>query len=256
MPLSWPSTRRVLILGLGRIQPTTVQDQVRCPWSRTCTWVTRSTWSSASKGDRGVSLCSVKWRCAASGQRSSTGGVCRLGLGLGPSRSGRDQIRQLGGRGQDRADLRRVTHCAPPTSSTCAVSVPPGGAADVDEVDVSVLAVPGVGHVHLDDRPGCRVAAHGGVGEGWFADHGRPDAGLLGDLAEGGLGGIFVRVDVSARVQPQVEFVVMDEQDPVSVVEDYSGRGEVPDVTDHAGCLRRRRGCGRPPSLGCVGIPG
>jgi hypothetical protein len=45
-----------------------------------------------------------------------------------------------------------------------------------------------------------------------------------------GLRRVFVRVDVTARVEPLTEFVVVDEQHPSDVVEDDRGGGEVPDA--------------------------
>lgn len=78
----------------------------------------------------------------------------------------------------------------------------------------------GVGDVHFDDGVGGGVGGDGWVGEQLVADHLGVDAGLFVDFPLCGLGGVFVGVDVAAGVEPLAEFVVVDEQDPVVVVED------------------------------------
>jgi hypothetical protein len=46
------------------------------------------------------------------------------------------------------------------------------------------------------------------VAEGLRAEDVGVDPGFLVDFAEGGLGGVFIKVDVAARVQPQADLAV------------------------------------------------
>lgn len=102
-----------------------------------------------------------------------------------------------------------------------------GGAAEIDQVDVVMRPDLRVLDRHFDNCEGSRVGDDSGVLESTLSDDLHGDAGLLEDLTYGGLGGIFVRVDVAAGVDPQAEFVVMDQQNAFVVIEDNGRCGEV-----------------------------
>ena len=91
---------------------------------------------------------------------------------------------------------------------------------DKDHVDVVVRPDLPVLDRHFDDCEGNRVETTAGCWNRFSVMISTATPVSLKDLTYSGLGGVFVQVDVAAGIDPQVEFVVMDQQNPVVVIED------------------------------------
>jgi hypothetical protein len=98
--------------------------------------------------------------------------------------------------------------------------LPGRGPEDIEEVDVPVRADLRVADLHFQDGVGRGMHGDRRIGRHRVRDDLRADAGLFQHLADGGLRRVFVRVDVAAGVEPSAGLVVVDEQDPLLVVED------------------------------------
>lgn len=124
---------------------------------------------------------------------------------------------------------------------------------EVDEADVLV----GFGDaVNVQEAWGDEGAGAGLGGGGAFPDQLDLEAAFLSDLAEGGLFGVLVELDMSAERQPFAEPAMVDEQD-LAVLDDEDGDREVDFLMDvRHGWMGAGTGADaqRPGWVGCFGV--